>query len=605
MSAKSFWATCSPGMRRLIMAADTVQIKVCLGTSGKAAGGEEVLRLFEHHVYEQGIEAQIGKRCSFTRVGCRGFCSKDVLVDVIANGSRTTYQSVTPIMVERIVREHVAGGMPVAEWAVGGEYEVFQKNQYKIVLGPCGEINPESIEEYIAMNGYRAAKKAISKMNPDDVVREITRSGLRGRGGSGFLTGEKWKTCRSQQANPKYIICNVGEVNRPLAEGNPQSILEGLLIGAYAIGAPKGYIYIRERYHISVERLRKAIDQARERQFLGRNLFGSGFDFDVEFSFGTEAFICGEETALMESIEGKRAMPRVRPPFPAMEGLYGKPTVINNAETFSNVPLIIGMGADWYSSIGTEESKGTKVFTLSGKVRNNGLVEIPMGMSLREIVYGIGGGIEGDKALKAVQVGGPSGGLIPVSLMDMGLDYESLRKIGSIVGSGGMVVFDEDDCIVSVTKFYLEFLQRESCGKCTPCRIGTKRMLELLTKITEGRGEDNDLKTMERLSGVMASSSICGLGRTAPNPFITSLNHFRDEYLAHIREKKCPAGVCTELITFTVIENLCKACGLCKKACPAGAITGAPKTPHVIDPDLCIKCGACFKACKFKAIKKA
>jgi NADH:ubiquinone oxidoreductase subunit F (NADH-binding)/Pyruvate/2-oxoacid:ferredoxin oxidoreductase delta subunit len=288
-----------------------------------------------------------------------------------------------------------------------------------------------------------------------------------------------------------------------------------------------------------------------------------------------------------------------------MEGLYGKPTVINNAETFSNVPLIIGMGADWYSSIGTEESKGTKVFTLSGKVRYNGLVEIPMGMSLREIVYGIGGGIEGDKALKAVQVGGPSGGLIPVSLMDMGLDYESLRKIGSIVGSGGMVVFDEDDCIVSVTKFYLEFLQRESCGKCTPCRIGTKRMLELLTKITEGRGEDNDLKTMERLSGVMASSSICGLGRTAPNPFITSLNHFRDEYLAHIREKKCPAGVCTELITFTVIENLCKACGLCKKACPAGAITGAPKTPHVIDPDLCIKCGACFKACKFKAIKKA
>ncbi len=583
---------------------DTVHIKVCLGTSGSASGGEEVLRLFKHHIFEQGIEAQIGKRCSYTKVGCRGFCSKDVLVDVIANGSRTTYQLVTPIMVERIVREHVAGGKPIAEWTVQDEYASFQKKQYKIVLGPCGEIDPESIDEYIKMNGYRAAKKAITKMTPDEVVNVVTRSGLRGRGGSGFLTGEKWRTCRSQVNNPKYIVCNVGEVNRSLAEGNPHSIIEGLLIGGYAIGAAKGFLYIRERYHLSVERLRTAIEQAREKQFIGRNIFKTSFDFEIEFSFGTEAFICGEETALMESIEGKRAMPRVRPPFPAQEGLWGKPTVINNAETFSNVPLIIGMGADWYSSIGTEESKGTKVFTLSGKVRYNGLVEIPMGMSLREIVYGIGGGIAGDKALKAAQVGGPSGGLIPASLMDMGLDYESLRKVGSIVGSGGMVVFDEDDCIVSVTRFYMEFLQRESCGKCTPCRIGTKRMLELLTKITEGRGEDNDLKTLERLSGVMASSSICGLGRTAPNPFITSLNHFRDEYLAHIREKKCPAGVCTALITFSVMENLCKACGLCKKACPAGAITGAPKTPHVIDPDLCVKCGACFKACKFKAIRK-
>jgi NADH:ubiquinone oxidoreductase subunit F (NADH-binding)/NAD-dependent dihydropyrimidine dehydrogenase PreA subunit/(2Fe-2S) ferredoxin len=587
------------------MAEETINIKVCLGTSGNAAGGEEVLRLFMHHVAEQGIEARVGKRCEYVKVGCRGFCSKDVLVDVIINGSRTTYQSVKPIMVERIVREHILEGNPIIDWTTKEDYAAFNAKQYKIVLGPCGEIAPDSIDDYLKMKGYRAAKKAMVRMTPEAVIEVITRSGLRGRGGSGFLTGEKWRITRNQKQNPKYIICNVGEVNRSLAEGNPHAIIEGLIIGGYAVGASKGYIYIRERYHLSVERLRNAINQARERRFIGANIFGSGFDFDIEFSFGTEAFICGEETALMESIEGKRAMPRVRPPFPAVEGLYGKPTVINNAETFSNVPLIIGMGADWYASIGTKESKGTKVFTLSGKVRNNGLVEIPMGMSLREIIYGIGGGIEGNKTLKAVQVGGPSGGIIPTSLIDMGLDYESLRKVGSIVGSGGMVVFDEDDCIVSIAKFYIEFLQRESCGKCTPCRVGTKRMLELLTKITEGRGEYRDIKILERLSAVMATTSICGLGRTAPNPFLTSLNHFKDEYLAHIRDKKCPAGVCTALITFTVVESLCKACGLCRKACPAKAITGAPKTPHVIDKSLCIKCGACFKACKFKAIKKA
>jgi NADH-quinone oxidoreductase subunit F len=586
------------------MSAETFQIKVCLGTSGSAAGGEEVLQLFKHHIFEQGIEAQIGKRCEYTKVGCRGFCSKDVLVDVIANGKRTTYQSVTPIMVDRIVREHILGGTPIAEWTTQEDYTAFNAKQYKIVLGPCGDIDPESIDDYIKMNGYRAAKKAMTRMTPDSVIDQVAQSGLRGRGGSGFLTGEKWRICRGQKNGPKYIICNVGEVNRSLAEGNPHAIIEGLLIGGFAIGAAKGFIYIRERYHLSVERLRTAIAQAQDKGFFGKNIFGSGFDFEIEFSFGTEAFICGEETALMESIEGKRAMPRLRPPFPASEGLYGKPTVINNAETFSNIPLIIGMGADWYSSIGTEESKGTKVFTLSGKVRNNGLVEIPMGMSLREIVYGIGGGIEGDKALKAVQVGGPSGGLIPPSLIDMGLDYESLRKVGSIVGSGGMVVFDEDDCIVSVAKFYMEFLQRESCGKCTPCRLGTKRMLELLKKITEGKGEDDDLKTLERLSGVMASTSLCGLGRTAPNPFLTSFNHFKDEYLAHIRDKKCPAGVCTALIVFSINEALCKGCGLCKRVCPAGSIRGEVKKPHVIDPEVCIKCGACFRACKFKAIKK-
>ncbi len=589
----------------MLMANDTVEIKVCLGTSGNAAGGEEVLRLFRHHVQEKGIEARIGKRCSASKVGCRGFCSKDVLVDVIANDGRTTYQSVTPIMVERIVEEHVLGGTPIAEWTVKEEYSSFHAKQHKIVLGPCGEIDPDSIDDYIAMRGYRAAKKAMTTMTPDAVVEEVIKSGLRGRGGSGFRTGEKWRACRSVPNDTKYVICNIGEVNRPLAEGNPHAIIEGLLIGGYAVGAQKGYLYIRERYHLSVERLRNALDQARERGFIGKNIFGSGFDFDMEFSFGTESFICGEETALMESIEGKRAMPRVRPPFPAYAGLWGRPTVINNAETFSNIPLIVGMGSAWFAAIGTERSKGTKIFTLSGKVRNNGLVEIPMGMPFKEIVDGIGGGIEGDKQLKGIQVGGPSGGIIPPSMLDMGLDYENLARVGSIVGSGGMVVFDEDDCMVSVAKFYIEFLQRESCGKCVPCRIGTKRMLEMLTKITEGKGTEEDLKTLERLSGVMASTSLCGLGRTAPNPFLTSFNHFKDEYLAHIREKKCPAGVCTALITFSVVEEKCKACGLCRRACPANAIAGAPKVVHKIDPEKCVKCGACYRACKFRAIRKA
>lgn len=581
-----------------------IEIKVCMGTSGRASGGNDVLRAFKQYIQESGIEALIGRRCRYKKVGCRGFCSKDVLVDVIINGNKVTYQSVKPIMVERIVQEHIVNGKPVNEWLTKEDYESFHTKQHKIVLGPCGEIDPENIDDYLNMNGYKAARKAITQMSQDDVIKKVIMSGLRGRGGSGFLTGKKWEICKAQKETPKYIICNVGEVNRPLAEGNPHAIIEGLLIGGYAIGAQKGYIYIRERYHLSVERLRNAISQARDKGFIGKNIFDSDFNFDIEFSFGTEAFICGEETALMESIEGKRAMPRFRPPFPAQKGLWGKPTVINNAETLSNIPIIIGKGAKWFASIGTEESKGTKVFTLSGKVKNIGLVEIPMGMSLRDIVYGIGGGIAGNKALKAVQVGGPSGGLIPLSMIDMGLDYESLAKVGSIVGSGGMVVFDEDDCIVSVTKFFIEFLQRESCGKCTPCRIGTKRMLELLTKITDGRGEDSDLITLERLSSLMTSSSLCGLGRTAPNPFITSLSHFRDEYMAHIRDKKCPAGVCTALITFTIIEELCKGCTLCKKVCPAGAITGELKKPHKIDQNVCIKCGACFKACKFKAIKK-
>jgi len=581
-----------------------IEIKVCLGTSGKASGGEGVLRTFKKQIRKSGLEAGIGKRCGYKKVGCRGFCSKDVLVDVIIDGSKTTYQMVKPGMVEKIVNEHIINGNPVTEWVTKEDYDAFHNKQFKIVLGPCGEIDPENIEDYLKMNGYRAAKKAMTRMTPEEVIREVTMSGLRGRGGSGFPTGKKWEICRNQRENSRYIICNVGEVNRALAEGNPHAIIEGLLIGGYAIGAMKGYIYIRERYHLSVHSLQTAISQARQKGFIGENIFNSGFNFDVEFSFGTEAFICGEETALMESIEGKRAMPRVRPPYPAQSGLWGKPTVINNAETFSNIPLIIGRGAKWFLSIGTENSKGTKVFTLSGKVKNSGLVEIPMGISLRDIVYGIGGGMEGDSPLKAVQIGGPSGGIIPASMIDKGLDYETLHKVGSMVGSGGMVVFDEEDCVVSVTRFFMEFLQRESCGKCTPCRVGTKRMLEALTRITEGKGAESDLVTLERLSAVMASSSLCGLGKTAPNPFITGLTHFRDEYLAHIHERKCPGRACSALITFTVLEELCKGCGACLRACPVGAVTGEKKKPHRINTDLCIKCGACFKVCKFRAVEK-
>jgi len=582
-----------------------ILVKICMGTAGKASGGEDVLRAFERHIAEKGLNAETGRRCAFKIVGCRGFCSKDVLADVIIGGVKTTYQSVKPAMVERIIDEHIIGGVPVAEWMAREDYDAFHSGQLKIVLGPCGEIDPESIDDYLAINGYKSARRAITGMSPDVVVGKIISSGLRGRGGSGFSTGEKWKICRSQPPQDKYIVCNVGEVNRPLAEGNPHAIIEGLLIGGFAIGAAKGFIYIRERYHMSVKRLGMALEQARERGFIGRKLFGTGYSFEIEFFFGTESFVCGEETALMEAIEGKRAMPRFRPPFPAVKGLWGSPTVINNAETFSNIPLIIGKGPKWFSSIGTQNSKGTKVFTLSGKVRNMGLVEVPMGISFRDIVYGIGGGIEGGKAFKAVQVGGPSGGLIPASKIEMGLGYENLARMGSIVGSGGMVVFDEDDCIVSVTRFFVEFLQRESCGKCVPCRIGTKRMLELLTKITEGRGENDDIDTLIQLSSIMTASSLCGLGRTASNPFLTGYTHFWEEYVAHIRDKKCPAGVCKALINFTVIDERCKGCGLCKRNCPADAIAGEKKQAHVIDAARCIKCGACFKACKFKAIRKA
>ena len=575
-----------------------------MGTSGVASGAKEVIDAFKAVIEAKCLEINVVRKCQYKKVGCRGFCSKDVLVDVIVEDQSYTYKNINRHMVNRIVIEHIIEGNPVKEWLIGPEYNQYNGKQHKIVLEPCGKIDPEDIDDYLDMNGYKSAKRALNKLSQQEVIEKIKMSGLRGRGGGGFSTGLKWEICKNEIAKEKYIICNVGEVNRALAEGNPHAIIEGLIIGGYAIGASKGYIYIRERYQLSVERLQLAILQSREKGFLGKGIFGTDFDFDIEFSFGTEAFICGEETALLEAIEGKRAMPRYRPPYPAQKGLWGKPTIINNAETISNIPIIIGKGAKWFSSIGTKDSKGTKVFTLSGKVNNSGLVEIPMGMSFREIVYGIGGGIKDNKELKAIQIGGPSGGIIPKNMIDLTLDYETLFKVGSIVGSGGMIVFDEDDCIVSVTRFFIEFLMKESCGKCLPCRIGTKRMYELLTKIVEGRSDLNDLTVLERLNALMTNSSLCGLGRTAPNPVITSLNHFKDEYLNHILHKTCPAGVCKSLISFSVIEEKCKGCGLCKKVCPTGAISGEVKKPHIIDKIKCIKCGVCFGKCKFKAIRR-
>lgn len=575
-----------------------------MGTSGVASGAVEVLEAFKSIIEQECLDIKVTAKCQYKKVGCRGFCSKDVLVDVIIDGQCFTYQKVNRHMVKQIVFDHILDGKPISEWLVGEDYHQYHQKQHKIVLEPCGVIDPEDIEDYIAMNGYRSAKRAVTQLSQDEVIERVIRSGLRGRGGGGFNTGMKWQICKSQPEKDKFIICNVGEVNRPLAEGNPHAIIEGLVIGGYAIGANKGYIYIRERYHLSVKRLQLAIEQARQKGFLGKGIFGSDFDFDIDFSFGTEAFICGEETALLESIEGKRAMPRFRPPYPAEKGLWGKPTVINNAETLSNIPIIIGKGAKWFASTGTADSTGTKVFTLSGKVNNTGLVEIPMGMSFREIVYGIGGGIRDNKQLKGIQIGGPSGGIIPKDMIDKTLDFETLFKVGSIVGAGGMVVFDEEDCIVSVTRFFIEFLMKESCGKCLPCRIGTKRMYEILTKIVDGRGDVSDLGILDRLDALMKNASLCGLGRTAPNPVITSINHFRDEYISHIVHKRCPAGVCKSLIVFEVIEELCKGCGLCKKVCPAEAITGEVKKPHLIDKSKCIKCGACFSRCKFKAIRR-
>ncbi|NWF76608.1 MAG: NADH-quinone oxidoreductase subunit NuoF [Nitrospirae bacterium] len=588
-----------------------IEIKVCTGTGGIAAGGQEVLSRFKSLFSSYNIEANFKDHCSIHKVGCRGFCSKDVLVDILINGEKTTYKLVKPEMVQRIFDEHIIKGTPVMEWVTGEEYRSFHDKQTKLVLSHCGEIDPESINAYIAVGGYRAAEKAFTSMSSKEIVEVIKESNLRGRGGAGFPTGIKWELGLNINSDIKYVICNGDEgdpgafMDRAVMEGDPHSVIEGMIICAKATESSKGYIYVRAEYPLAVKRLQLAIDQCYSEGFLGQNIFGTGFNFDLKIFQGAGAFVCGEATALMRSIEGKRGMPTPKLWRTAEKGLWGKPTVLNNVETFANVPKIILKGADWFKNLGTERSGGTKVFSLTGKIKNAGLIEVPLGISLREIIYDIGGGIEGGKSLKAVQTGGPSGGCIPADLLDIEVDYESLAQVGSIMGSGGMVVLDETSCMVNTAKFFLEFTQAESCGKCVPCRIGTKRMLEILERITNGNGKEGDIELLEDLGTHIRATSLCGLGMTAPNPVLSTIKYFRDEYEAHIRDKKCPAAVCRDLITYYINEDLCTGCGACKRVCPADAIRGVRKSPHKIDTDICIKCGTCFDVCKFKAITKS
>lgn len=589
-------------------------VLVCGGTGCTSSGSQRIIDRLEKEIAAQGLSEEVG----VVKTGCFGLCALGPIMIVYPEG--TFYSMVQEDDIPEIVAEHLLKGRVVTRLLYEETTKTdkitplnetnFYKKQHRVALRNCGVINPEDIEEYIGTGGYEALGIVLTEKKPEDVIQILLDSGLRGRGGAGFPTGLKWKFAAANEADQKYVCCNADEgdpgafMDRSILEGDPHAVLEAMAIAGYAIGASQGYIYVRAEYPIAVKRLEIAIAQAREYGLLGENIFESGFNFDIELRLGAGAFVCGEETALMTSIEGSRGEPRPRPPFPALKGLFQKPTILNNVETFANIPQIIVNGPEWFASMGTEKSKGTKVFALGGKINNTGLVEIPMGTTLREIVEEIGGGIPGGKKFKAAQTGGPSGGCIPAEHLDVPIDYDNLIAIGSMMGSGGLIIMDEDTCMVDIAKFFLEFTVDESCGKCTPCRIGTRRMLEILEKITKGQAEMEDLDRLEELCNHLKTSSLCALGQTAPNPVLSTLRYFREEYIAHIVDKKCPAGVCKDLLHYKIDPDKCKGCTLCARTCPADAIIGSVREVHMINPEKCVKCGACMEKCRFGAIYK-
>ena len=597
------------------MAIARTHILVCGGTGCSSSHSQELIDAFHNLLQERGLAEEV----QVIKTGCFGLCALGPVVIVYPEGcfySHVTVEDIPEIVEEHILKGRIVTRLLYQETVVDDStiknlnHTKFYEKQTRVALRNCGVINPENIDEYIAMDGYEALGRVLTRMTPDEVIQVVKDSGLRGRGGGGFPTGQKWLFARQSPGDVKYVCCNADEgdpgafMDRSVLEGDPHVVLEAMTIAGYAIGAHQGYIYVRAEYPIAIHRLQVAIKQAREYGFLGEDIFGTGFAFDIELRLGSGAFVCGEETALMTSIEGHRGEPRPRPPFPAVKGLFGVPTILNNVETWANIPRIILNGADWFAGMGTERSKGTKVFCLVGKINNTGLVEIPMGTTLREIVEDIGGGIPNGKKFKAAQTGGPSGGCIPASLIDTPIDYDNLIAIGSMMGSGGLIVMDEDTCMVDIAKFFLEFTVDESCGKCTPCRVGTRRLLEMLEQITVGNGSPELLKEMEELCYYIKANSLCALGQSAPNPVLSTLHYFRDEYEAHCVEKRCPAGVCKRLVKFSILEDQCKGCTACARACPVGAISGEVRKPHSIDPAKCIKCGACLETCRFNAIVK-